>query len=573
MHEKTLSQPGTTSRSNGLLRKQSVAKSGAKHPLTGLQQSIGNRAVQRFIHSHYIQAKLTVGSPGDQFEQEADRMADTVMRMPAPQADQSLPITPVTAAPVQRKCAQCEEDEGKLQRKEAGQDTSASATAPPVVHQTLNSPGQPLSPATRAFFEPRFGYDFSQVRTHTGAEAETSAREVDALAYTVGSDIVFRDTQYAPETDAGRRLMAHELTHVVQQNGAGLHRASPDLLQRTPAPPNYSGVTGVRDLTKIRIDAVPDFIPNMLSPQRIVNAHINDPDVKHISWEFYDPNDQMMSGYSTLPGNPGSITSPFIIDNSKHFSGAFVPGNYLLRCIGRNASHQPIVYADRNFNVLKSDLTTGTALPTTYGELTFTAYNATDANPPATPRYSIDVQLKFLPKSTVVCPDVTFMQAMQTIDSEGRSQLNTVNADQDARKTPLAWSIDQLAGVPSPFYVVGRDPNTGNVGDQAYSGVAGRGGARPGAATLIDQPSWNRANNAKFESCVMCRSGPNRGQVYGCATWGYTATAAGKVTLMPRSFRAMPSDQFTEARAAWNTWRTNQPAAGRPDEAPALTHP
>ena len=91
-------------------------------------------------------------------------------------------------------------------------------TAPPMVHEVLNSPGQSLDFATRAFFEPRFGHDFSQVRVHTDERAEQSARDVNAHAYTVGHDIVFGAGKFSPATQDGRRLLAHELTHVVQQN-------------------------------------------------------------------------------------------------------------------------------------------------------------------------------------------------------------------------------------------------------------------------------------------------------------------------------------------------------------------
>ena len=91
------------------------------------------------------------------------------------------------------------------------------SAAPPIVHDVLRSPGQPLDPATRAFFEPRFGHDFSRVRVHTDAKAAESAWAVNALAYTVGRDVAFGLAQYAPQTGAGRKLLAHELTHVVQQ--------------------------------------------------------------------------------------------------------------------------------------------------------------------------------------------------------------------------------------------------------------------------------------------------------------------------------------------------------------------
>jgi hypothetical protein len=88
---------------------------------------------------------------------------------------------------------------------------------PPIVQDILRSPGQPLDPATRTFMELRFGHDFSRVRVHTDTLASTSARAVNALAYTVGQEVVFGSGQYAPGTNVGRRLIAHELTHTLQQ--------------------------------------------------------------------------------------------------------------------------------------------------------------------------------------------------------------------------------------------------------------------------------------------------------------------------------------------------------------------
>jgi Domain of unknown function (DUF4157)/Bacterial toxin 44 len=117
------------------------------------------------------------------------------------------------------KCEECEKQGGLLQRKSSGH--SESSAAPPVVHDVLNSPGQPLDAGTRAFFEPRFGRDFSNVRVHADAMAMKSARVVNALAYTVGENIVFGEGQYVPHTAFGRRLIAHELTHSLQQTQGG----------------------------------------------------------------------------------------------------------------------------------------------------------------------------------------------------------------------------------------------------------------------------------------------------------------------------------------------------------------
>jgi hypothetical protein len=160
-----------------------------------------------------LQPKLEIGAVDDPLEREADTVADRVMRM----VDSGPPIS---AAPprVSRKCAACEEEEeNKVQMKQASAARSVGA-APLSVHEVLRQPGRPLDAATRAFFEPRFRQDFSGVRVHTDASAERSAQEIGADAYAVASDIVFRTNRFAPDTEPGRRLLAHELTHVAQQS-------------------------------------------------------------------------------------------------------------------------------------------------------------------------------------------------------------------------------------------------------------------------------------------------------------------------------------------------------------------
>lgn len=121
------------------------------------------------------------------------------------------------------KRPECEEEECRKKRQmlqRYSTDRSELSEVPPIVHEVLRSPGQPLDPASRAFFEPRFGHDFSQVRVHSHAKAAESAMSVNALAYTVGRDVVFGGGQYIPGTTAGRKLMVHELTHVLQQSNA-----------------------------------------------------------------------------------------------------------------------------------------------------------------------------------------------------------------------------------------------------------------------------------------------------------------------------------------------------------------
>lgn len=159
-----------------------------------------------------LQKKLAISEPGDEYEQEADRVAEQVLRMPANHMSGHHNI--------QRPSVQ----------RQTGEDGAGMMEAPSIVHEVLNSPGQPLDAATRAYFEPRFGQDFNRVRVHTDARAEESTKSVGALAYTVGPNVVFDTDRYKPQTEMGRQLLAHELTHVVQQgNGA----ASPLILRRT----------------------------------------------------------------------------------------------------------------------------------------------------------------------------------------------------------------------------------------------------------------------------------------------------------------------------------------------------
>jgi len=136
-------------------------------------------------------------------------------------------FVPVASGILQRKCAcgqhtgggdcdECKKKHDVVQRRPAGK--SEVERVPPIVHDVLRSAGQPLDASTRAFMGPRLGHDLSAVRVHTGAAAEQSAASVDAMAYTVGNNMVFNRGQFAPSTFEGRKLIAHELTHVVQQS-------------------------------------------------------------------------------------------------------------------------------------------------------------------------------------------------------------------------------------------------------------------------------------------------------------------------------------------------------------------
>ncbi len=161
-----------------------------------------------------IQPKLSVGAVDDPFEREADTMADRVMRMP----DSSF---------IQRKCASCEHEEEQIHRKitpfiqKQGNGLEGGTASESVTNQINSSrgDGNRMSENTLSFMESRFNTDFSGVKIHTDSNAVQMSRELNAQAFTVGSDIYFNSGKYAPESESGKHLLAHELTHTVQQGG------------------------------------------------------------------------------------------------------------------------------------------------------------------------------------------------------------------------------------------------------------------------------------------------------------------------------------------------------------------
>lgn len=156
-----------------------------------LQRIIGNQEVGRLINSGDLKAKLKIGQPGDICEKEEKLRSQNITSVPEISHELESRIN------------------------------------------TLSGGGQPLPESSRSFFEPRFGHDFGQVRVHTDANAAELAHAVNARAFTKGQDVVFGAGQYSPETYAGQRLLAHELTHVVQQH-QGL--SARDVVRRLPDP-------------------------------------------------------------------------------------------------------------------------------------------------------------------------------------------------------------------------------------------------------------------------------------------------------------------------------------------------
>lgn len=216
-----------------------------------LQQVTGNRAVQKSVHPKVagfdfskvdiIQPKLKINQLGDIYEQEADQVAEHIMGM----STSSEPVAPVTNTKereegIDHKCSACEmmkddeeerEEEMNISRRQSTMSNMETTDeAANKINKVLSNGGSTLGDDTLEFMEPMFGYNFSNVRIHSDEGAARSSNSVNALAYTVGNDIVFGEGQYQPNTLEGRRLLAHELTHVVQQSRA-VHRVTDESLE------------------------------------------------------------------------------------------------------------------------------------------------------------------------------------------------------------------------------------------------------------------------------------------------------------------------------------------------------
>ena len=223
-----------------------VRKSGERFQYSARQSA----EVKNILGRRHVQARLTIGSANDRFEQEAGRVADQVMQSSTPGSAELLETGGARGAVgVQRLCSECEEaPRSKLANSGAH---NSSLYAPSIVREVLRAPGVALDEGARGFFEPRFGVDFGHVRVHTDRRAQQSAQALNAQAYTVGPNVVFGAGGYSPDSVKGRRLLAHELTHVVQQGGISSNEGAiqrkcesefPCL--RTPIPPGQVRFNG-----------------------------------------------------------------------------------------------------------------------------------------------------------------------------------------------------------------------------------------------------------------------------------------------------------------------------------------
>lgn len=287
------------------------ARDGGALELGHLQRAVGNLGMHRLLRAGVVQAKLTVGPADDDYEREADRVADQVMRMPDPTVGRALHHNSVQASPaiaqrvaqlhhrasagtqrtpvqINRKCDECEkeelhqatetqgpapeEDETVVQAKG---DACLASEAPSDVESYVagsRGSGQPLGPSVRAFFEPRFGRDLGHVRVHTDSRADHASREISARAFTAGSNLYFAQGQYEPGSYEGKRLLGHELTHVFQQGAvSGAYRAGEQRAQGAAARTGDISIQRVADKSDVPAMAcTADLTPGIVAGTNIM---------------------------------------------------------------------------------------------------------------------------------------------------------------------------------------------------------------------------------------------------------------------------------------------------------------
>lgn len=185
-----------------------------------------SKSKKAFFGKQLLQKKLAIGTSNDAYEVEADAVADKVINM----SDTQVNTSQQSGALVQRKCTDCEEE--TLQKKplaehitplvqKKGNTNDAGIASQALIQQISSSAGggNKMDSSTQNYMDSRFGADFSEINIHTGAEAVQMNRELNAHAFTVGNDIYFNEGQYNPSTISGKHLLAHELTHTIQQKG------------------------------------------------------------------------------------------------------------------------------------------------------------------------------------------------------------------------------------------------------------------------------------------------------------------------------------------------------------------
>lgn len=372
------------------------------HQPAGAAQQAQLAEIRTILRTTGVQARLTIGQPNDKYEREADRVSDRVMRMSNGDVRQRMETGVIQRMQIQRRCSGCEEEMAQRQQKEEDETVQAKLNQETLQRQedseeeepvqaketpeqtphvsstnesrinSFNGGGQPLDKVTRNYFEPRFGLDFSRVRVHQDGYAADVSRSINARAFTMGNNIVFDSGQYQPQSSEGKRLLGHELTHVVQQEGRGqgIQRKKRHELENDPgiapsmscpvansSPAGYSlDITfGINSstLSSGSIAAVENFVNNWHSsgetdPVR-VDGYASEDGGPSINWPLSCSRAESLAHELMMPsrGVPGILSSSitlFAQGETNQFSSALGPNR-------RAQAHIPFAPVSNPLNI------------------------------------------------------------------------------------------------------------------------------------------------------------------------------------------------------------------------------
>jgi len=312
----------------------------------------------------------------------------------------------------------------------------------------------------------------------------------------------------------------------------------------------------VVDPNRMRIDAVADFIPSSLKARK-VNVTLMDAAARRIEWQLRDPGGKLISSVETSAGDPDATSRPFDLSSSL-FKADFMAGQYVLSCTAYDERDLSYLHADRDFYVLSSNQSNAGFA---HGPMYFSKWSIVGGgiNRSLIDKhfdYEVDVELGFFPDKAVTCQDICMMQTAQILTPDGA--VTDSSKPVAERTTQAQWRIDFRARDLTPWYLT-RTNFAGVPEDAPDGGQQGWGGEKRREATSIDKPAGTEPSTWRYETCAICRSGADAGQVFGCATWGFTTDKDDNVDLTPRSLRAWPTDQFIETTKKWNLWAAKAP--------------
>ncbi len=501
-----------------------------------------------------------VSQPDDPLEREADHVADRVMRMPEPLRAQDVGAGSAGAV------------------ADAGRAETSSTSS--------RAGGQALPASVRSYFEPRFGRDFGGVRVHDGPEAAGLAQSLDAHAFTVGRDIYFGRGAYAPDASDGRHRIAHELTHVVQQQAVGRPKAS------TSAPswgaPQVSAVDGSRGTVQRQavLKYAPPDLPCNLAP------NVEPPAGTEIqftvaSWALskaeraridafagsWSSGDVLVAGYASKEGPQGfnwRLACSRAQSVAKRLMGKGVPAdNIHLWAHGETTAFAAKSLPPNRRAVIskvavppraagpagKKGAPAGkkATAPSAAGMFGLWRFQQTVTDGTVTPKgagnakYESDVEITFSPETkTVECDQIAFVQTVRLMDKATMTSPEP-RANFQNRMTKTGWTVDRLDRRKYGWYGFN---NNGKPSTTVRPGSS----PKPRAdAWMSDTPGWNRPDMIwDFEACAICKRGTQANQIYGSLTWGFDVDAKNKLTKhRPMEF-ARPSAEFMTAAKQWN---------------------